>query len=171
MTETAPVYRERMSRFAEYFVQNGGNARDAARKAGYSTASQNSLDVTASRLLRNPKVIAHMERIRSEIKEAGTARQVNQVRIDTQDKRQFLWKLAQDCGRIVREEEISEHEDAQGRLIRTITATERVFMPRDAIDAIHELNEMDGDLASTKPSAAMFSIENALMMLPSPTKQ
>lgn len=51
--------RQRM--FAETYLANGFNATEAARSSGYSSKNENSLSVTASRLLKNAKVRAYID--------------------------------------------------------------------------------------------------------------
>lgn len=48
---------ERQKRFAEEYIINGGNATQAAIKAGYS---KRTAEATASRLLRNVKVVEYI---------------------------------------------------------------------------------------------------------------
>ena len=47
--------------FAETYLANGFNATEAARSAGYASKNENSLSVTASRLLNNVKVRAYID--------------------------------------------------------------------------------------------------------------
>lgn len=58
---------EKQERFCLEYVTNAGNAAEAARLAGYSAESSNSLYVEGSRLLRNAKIVQRIEQLREEI--------------------------------------------------------------------------------------------------------
>ena len=157
--------------FVEAMI-NTGQPSKAAKLAGYKGAD-NVLAASASRLLANPEIKKMLAKRRAELKAAG-ALAVNdpqlvreRMSIDTQDKREFLWGLAHDCGKIVRTEDVGEHIDEEGTLIRTVTITERVFMPGPAIEAIAQLNEMDGDIQPPKAPVQNggFSIEQLLLSI------
>lgn len=70
---------DRRAKFIEAYFTNGGNATDAAIQAGYSPKSA---AVTASQLLKEPKVSAEVEKRRTEIVaklELSTERTIKEV--------------------------------------------------------------------------------------------
>ena len=66
VTESTIKLTEKQERFCIEYVLNKGNGKDAAERAGYSTASQESLAVEASRLLRNVNVISKIAELREQ---------------------------------------------------------------------------------------------------------
>jgi phage terminase small subunit len=156
---------EKYGVFAEAHIATGDGVK-AAKEAGYK-GNAKTLAVTASRLLKNPKVKAILKAIRKEIK---TPAQIvcEKIRVDTEMKREFLWDLAKECAKVVRaEEEIGEYVDSDGQTVKTLKVVESVYKPREAIDAIAKLNEMDGDIAPAPTGApgfgSGFTIEQAIM--------
>ncbi len=161
---------EKYQTFAEVYV-NTGVGEQAAKKAGYK-GKGSSLRVTASRLLKNPKVMAKISDVRDALKNPVQA-ELDDIHIDTQAKRQALWRIQQDCSRVVRNEEvIDEYVDSDGRDVKTIRVIESVFKPKEAIEAIGMLNEMDGDTmpkgaggGKGAPLGGGFTIEQAIIQL------
>jgi hypothetical protein len=148
VVKSKPTADEKYRVFAEAYINTGVQA-EAAKLAGYRGNTQ-SLKVTGSKLLKHPKVVTILAELRAEIK---TESQVlcEELRVGTHEKRMFLWELAHDCRKIVREdEELSEHVDATGALVKIVRTVERVFRPREAIDCIVAMNEMDGDVPTGK---------------------
>ena len=182
MAKALSVTEEKYRTFAEVYI-NSGNGSKAAKLAGYAGNAQ-TLASTASRLLKNRKVIHWIKTLRAEIKRqpvnaaptdpdpVPTTALCTAIRINTQDKRELLWRIANDCARIVRdEEEISEYVDSEGRLVKVMRVVESMYRPREAIDAIVRLNEMDGDIKTPKdapPPGAGLNIESLLMLVNAP---
>jgi len=61
---TQKMLKESKHRFIDAYMENGGNGRQAAIQAGYS---EKSAHTTAYRLLRDPEVMAELERRRSNV--------------------------------------------------------------------------------------------------------
>jgi len=61
---TQKMLKESKHRFIDAYMENGGNGRQAAIRAGYS---EKSAHTTAYRLLREPEVVAELERRRSNV--------------------------------------------------------------------------------------------------------
>ena len=143
--------RQRWTTFADAFITFNDGVK-AAKLAGYKGKNKASLSVSASRLLANPEFQELLEERREALKAEGLLPASNpvmvreRIAIEREDKRQFLWSLANECARTIRTEDIAEHIDEDGATVRTITVTESVFKPREAIEAIAKLNEMDGDI-------------------------
>lgn len=143
--------REKWITFADAIITLDGSPGEAARIAGYK-GKKATLAATASRLLAHEEVQEIIAQRREALKAEGNlpATKHEQIRehlaIGREDKRQFLWSLANECARTIRTEDIAEHIDEDGATVRTITVTESVFKPREAIEAIAKLNEMDGDI-------------------------
>lgn len=128
---------ERQARFVGEYIASGGNATEAARRAGYC-GSRETLAVAGHRLIRDRNVEAAIREQQRANREGLIGR--------TQGKRETLWKVAQLCADL-EGEVLSEAVETlpDGTLQRTIRIRERVFDPRAAIEAIKELNRMDGD--------------------------
>lgn len=124
--------------FVEHYIATG-NGRKSVELAGYSRKTNEGKDQQFNDLMNNPRVAAAIEAERQEIKAES--------RITLEAKREFLWNLAHECGKVVGEEDIEETVDPDGNGVRIIRVKEKVFKPRDAIAAIQELNAMDGDVA------------------------
>jgi hypothetical protein len=163
---------EKWRTFADAVIMTG-KPTEAARLAGYKGAS-NVLSATASRLMARDDMKEMIAARRAELKAEGTLPATDRglvrerIKIETQDKREFLWNLANECGKTVRTEDIDEHMDEEGTLIRTVTVTESVFRPREAIEAIAKLNEMDGDITPPKVAPGQgggLSIEQLLLSI------
>jgi phage terminase small subunit len=146
---------------------------EAAKLAGYKGAN-NVLAATASRLMARDDMKEMIAARRAELKAEGTlpatdlAMVRERIKIETQDKREFLWNLAKECSKTIRSEEVAEHLDEEGTLVRTVVITESVFKPREAIEAIARLNEMDGDIAPPKVPPGQgggLSIEQLLLSI------
>lgn len=148
---------QRQTLFVEYYVQNGGRGATAARAAGYKGNPQ-TLGSVAHENLNRPYIREAIERRQHEIRD--------QVTIATQDKRQKLWEIAQECARVeVCGQSIDVTRDADGAVTRVVRQQLRIKDARTAIEAIRELNKMDGDYAQPRREQSAFSIENALLML------
>lgn len=171
-SETKLATLEKWKTFAEAYIMLGGKPQEAARIAGYKGSNQ-TLSVTASKLLARDDIKKIIADRRAELKANGnlpsTAPEFVRERlaIERQDKREFLWGLARECAKTVTTKEVDEYMDDNGTLIRTVTITESVFRPREAIEAIAQLNEMDGDIMPPKPQAGAgsFSIEQLLLSI------
>jgi hypothetical protein len=138
--------------FSEAYVLSGNGAA-AAGAAGYKGKTA-TLAVAGSRLLKKPEVKAMIAEIRKGIKTKPIPidmevvehqRKTGQMRVDTEDKRALLWRVANICAEMRVDEDIQEEEQDDGSTLRIITRTERVFMPETTIHAIDKLNVMDGD--------------------------
>ena len=96
---------DRRAKFIEAYFTNGGNATDAAIQAGYSPKSA---AVTASQLLKEPKVSAEVEKRRTEIVaklELSTERTIKEVsRLAFCDPR----KLVDEKGRLKQLHELDD---------------------------------------------------------------
>lgn len=115
----------KQQRFVDYYIESG-NASQSYAKAGYIAKTKNTRDVSAHKLLRNPKLLPEIDRRRKEVYEAGL------IRIES--KRTLLWEIA--C-------------KASGKIK---PCGEDPFIPdyKAAIAAINELNRMDGHHSSKK---------------------
>ncbi len=151
---TKAATQEKYQLFAEALIQTGEPAR-AAKLAGY-TGTTKVLAVTASKLAKKPEIKKMIAARRKELKTRGELAVndpqvlLEKLRVGTEEKREFLWDLAHDCRKIVYKEDIDEHTEADGTKVRTIRITESVFRPREAIECIVAMNEMDGDIAPPK---------------------
>ncbi|MBP6053684.1 MAG: terminase small subunit [Pseudomonadales bacterium] len=136
---------QRQALFVEHYIQNGGRGATAARAAGYKG---------------NPQTlgsVAHENLNRPYIREAIKSRQQairDQVTITTQMKRQKLWAIAQESSKVVAYgQSIDVTRDAGGVVTRVVRQQMRITDARAAIEAIRELNRMDGDYAVTFDSS------------------
>lgn len=171
-SETKLATLEKWKTFAEAYIMLGGKPQEAAKIAGYK-GSNATLSASASRLLASEQMQKIIADRRAELKAQGnlpsTAPELVRERlaIELQDKREFLWGLAHECAKTVTTRDVDEYMDENGTLIRTVTITESVFRPREAIEAIAQLNEMDGDIMPPKPAAGAgsFSIEQLLLSI------
>lgn len=161
---------EKWRTFAEGYI-NTGQGRKAAKLSGYK-GNDKTLDVTASKLLKKPEVKKMIAERRAELKAKGglpagdLELERERIAISTEDKREFLWNLAKECGKTVRGQDVAEHIDQSGNTVRTITIIESVFKPKEAIEAIRALNEMDGDIVPPKaPPGGGLSIEQLLLSI------
>lgn len=152
----APVrLNDQQAKFVAEYLRNGGNATKAAIAAGYKAGANTSS--VATRVRWHPAVRAALDQARENV--------IASAMIDFETKREFLWELANKAARIEEEEEVTEHEE-DGRIVRTVVVRQKLLNARDAIDAIHELNVMDGDIrSSTNGSSGGFNIENALLLI------
>jgi hypothetical protein len=160
--------------FAEAYVLSG-NGAEAAHAAGYKGKNNATLAVAGSRLLKKPEVKAMIAEIRKGIKTKPIPvdmevvehqRKTGQMRVDTEDKRALLWRVANICAEMRVDEDIQEEEQDDGSTLRIITRTERVFMPETTINAIDKLNVMDGDnKAPGGGNTSDLSIENLLLSI------
>ncbi len=121
---------EQQKLFASEFVKNGGNGTDAARVAKYKNP-----EVAASRLLRNDKVIAYIDKLNEEVKTG---------RIATAQERQEFWTS------IFRGDSVDT--DAEGnvlpaRMTDRIKASE--LLGKSQADFI-DRKEITGDIAITQ---------------------
>ncbi len=159
--------------FAEAYILMGNSAK-AAQAAGYKGKAA-SLAVAGSRLLKKPEVKQMIAKIRREVKAkpipintevAINLEKQQKMRVDIEQKRALLWEVATICARIDVEEDIQEEVDDDGLTTRIITRTERIFMPETTINAIHEMNVMDGDnKAPGGGNTSDLSIENLLLSI------
>lgn len=171
-SETRPATLEKWKTFAEAYIMLGEKPQEAARIAGYS-GNNPTLSATASRLLARDEVRRLIDDRRAQLRAQGnlpatTPELVRErLAISFQDKREFLWGLAHECAKVVELRDVDEHMDENGTLIRTTTITTSMFRPKEAIEAIAQLNEMDGDIAPPKPQAGAggFSIEQLLLSI------
>jgi len=144
--------------FVEHFIATGGKVKESARLAGYSAKNEQQLEVTASRVLRHKDVQKAIAERRQKFMDET---------FGTQEKRLFLWELAQRCGRpkTTRELKVIERD---GKKVEQEIITIEVFDARAAIDAIDKLNKMDGDYAPAggdPEDKAKFTIEETLRIL------
>lgn len=145
---------EQQSRFVAAYLRNGGNATQAAIEAGY--ANNGNISSIATRVRWNPAVREALAVARQNV--------FDETCIDFKAKREFLWELANKAAKVEEEQEVNEHEEG-GVLVRTIVVKQRLMNSRDAIDAIRELNMMDGDNKSGGSVGGNFNIEQALLVL------
>lgn len=146
--------------FVEHYLATG-NGREAVTLAGYKRKTDDGKDQQFNTLMKDPRVVAEINKARQEVKAES--------RIHLEAKREFLWNLAHECGKVVGEEEdIEETVDPDGQRVRIIRVKEKVFKPREAIVAIQELNAMDGDVAPQgkgEGQGAAFSIEQFVLAI------
>lgn len=165
--------RQRWITFADAYI-TFNDAIKAAKLAGYKGKTNASLSVAASRLLAREDFQELMEERRQAMKAESRLPADNlvmvrdRIAIEREDKRQFLWNLANECAKTVTTQDVAEHIDSDGNTVRTITITESVFRPREAIEAIAKLNEMDGDILPPKAppgGGGGLSIEQLLLSI------
>jgi hypothetical protein len=155
-------------KFAEAWV-NTQDGPKAAKIAGYK-GKKKTLSVTASKLLKHSRVKEFIQIIQAEIKGPDPDQELlEKLRVGTEEKRDFLWRLANQCAREVYDEDVDERE-IDGEKVRVVTITKTIFRPKEAIDAINSLNEMDGDIRTPKgggnlPGTGNVSIENLMMAI------
>lgn len=134
---TLPALTQKQMMFVECYIQNGGNGTAAARAAGYRGTAA-TLGAVAHENLQKPHIRDEITRRQQEMRE--------QAEISTQAKREHLWSIAIDAGNpreIKRWVEVQE--DVNGVTLKTVYIVCAPFDPRAAIEAIRELNRMDGD--------------------------
>ena len=136
---------QRQTLFVEYYIQNGGRGATAARAAGYKGNPQ-TLGSVAHENLNRPYIREAIEQRQQAIRD--------QVTITTQMKRQKLWAIAQECSKVaVCSRSIDVTRDADGVVTRVVRQQVKIKDARAAIEAIRELNRMDGDYAVTPDSS------------------
>jgi hypothetical protein len=79
LAELRACCTEKQARLAEEFLKNGGNATQAARRAGYKGKAA-TLAVTASQTLRSPRVISYLEGLRLELQQGSALTLLERVR-------------------------------------------------------------------------------------------
>lgn len=128
---TNPKLTPKQRSFIDHYLENGCNGTQAARDAGYK-GNQNTLASVAKDNLRKPHIKSVIDAARAKLKE--------KLGISAENKRQALWDIAQDG---------MEKVDVQGKDFK------RMKNPLTAIQAITELNKMDGDHAALKIKATV----------------
>lgn len=108
--------------FVRHYLANGGNGVDAARQAGYK-GSVSVLNSAARGNLQKPSIVKFITAEREKLKKKTGA--------TAEAKRELLWSIAKTC---------SNRSEDEAKLVD----------PKAAINAIAELNKMDGDLAAIK---------------------
>jgi len=119
----------KQQKFVQYYLANGGNGTEAARKAGYK-GSEKTLSQVAIENLGKPGISKLIGIEQEKLKESTGA--------TAKAKRELLWKIAQHNSACKQ----ADKEDSSGEV--------KMLDPKAAISAITELNKMDGDHASTK---------------------
>jgi phage terminase small subunit len=107
-----------------------GNARQAYINAGYSCKEENTIDASASRLLRNVKVQKRLTELAEETKTKAIA--------DIQEMQEVLTEII----RQVREEEVIVNEIVKGNT--TTKKMKKKASIKDVISAIEKLGKMQG---------------------------
>ena len=116
----------KQSLFVKHYLANGGNGTQAARDAGYK-GNDNTLRVVAAENLAKPNIADAIAVQTQSIQE--------ELQITAQDKRAALWAIVNDGMQEKKHEGIPLGVMADSRA---------------AINAIAELNKMDGDHAAKK---------------------
>lgn len=128
-----------------------GNARQAYINAGYSCKEENTIDASASRLLRNVKVQKRLAELAEETKNNAIA--------DIQEMQEVLTEII----RQVREEEVIVNEMNMG--VTTTKKMKKKASIKEVISAIEKLGKMQGafsDKVELEIAVPVFSGEDAL---------